>query len=500
MLVVQINDDAIDEVDEIAVITLDSPVNGLLGSNSSHSLTILDNDAPPEISFLVPTQVVSEEVGTFTTTLTLSEVSGKVITVPYTLSGTTTSGDYTIHDPSPLTIPPGASSVDIAMDIHEGDGLEEDETLVITLGTPVHANLGSPSAQTIIITESSTEPTVNFASASTNLVEGDLVIDIYVQLSNAWSLPVVVPFSATGSAQSGIDQDYMMSASPLVIPVGWTQGTIQVLIYDDLLDESTENILISLGTIENGLPGTQTTHQVNIQDNDDPPQVYFASPGISVMEYFGTKTVTVELNKPSLSDVTVQLNLSGSATLNSDYTISTSSLIIPAGDMNGTFGISVINDTDYEPDESVYVTLGSPVNATLGDPVIYQLLIEDDDLAPCEVGSHLLTIGSDSISLSMVNEGQDVTFTGGTITWVDAGGNKPRLISVVFAGTQVFSGDEKPTAFTYSASEGFLSLDTEVIIYQFNGPLGAGLHSLVSNFQNQVDSTPCSLTETFTVH
>jgi hypothetical protein len=332
------------------------------------------------------------------------------------------------------------------------------------------------------------------------VVEGDLVLDLMVRLSNAWSVPVVVPFSASGSAQSGIDQDYMMSASPLIIPVGWTQGTIQVLLNDDLLDESTETVLISFGTIENGLPGTQTSHLVTILDNDDPPQVYFSSAGMSVMEYYGTKTVSVELNKPSLSDVTVQLNLSGSAVLNTDYTISTSSLLIPVGDMSGTFEISVINDTDYEPDENVYVTLSSPVNAVLGSPAVYTLVIEDDDLAPCEVGSHLLTIGSDSISLSMVNEGQDVLFTGGSITWVDSGGNKPRLSSVDFAGTQVFSGSEKPTYFTYAASEGFLSLDTQVITYQFNNSLGAGTHSLVSYFQNPLDSTTCSLTETFTAY
>jgi Flp pilus assembly protein TadG len=500
MLVVDILDDPYDEVDEIALISLTSPVNGLLGSKSSHSLTIIDDDAPPQLSFFVDKQVVSEEIGLFTTTLTLSELSGKTITLPYTLSGTTTSGDYTIHDPSPLVIPPGTGSVDIQMDIHEGDGLEEDETLIISLGTPQFAVLGSPSEQTIIITESSTEPTINFASASTSLVEGDQVINLYVQLSNAWISPVYVSFSATGTAQQGLGQDYLMSTSPLEIPVGWTQGLIQVLIQDDVLDEPIEDILISLDAAVNGLLGTTTTHQITIKDNDVPPKASFSSMGQSVTEYYGAVSIAVELDKPSLYDVAIPLYLSGSAILNSDYTISTQNLIIPAGALKGTFQISVVDDLLYDPGEVVLVTLGTPTNADLGTPKTFTLAIEDDELSPCEVGSHLLTIGSDSFSLSMVNEGQAVLFTGGSVTWVDSGGNNPRLVSIDFAGTEVFSGDEKPTYFSYPTAVNFASLDTQVLIIQFDDLLGAGTHTLVSNFHNLLDGTTCSLTETFTVY
>jgi hypothetical protein len=341
---------------------------------------------------------------------------------------------------------------------------------------------------------------VNLASASTSLIEGDQVLNLYVQLSNAWSSPVQVSFSASGTAQYGLNQDYLMSTSPLVIPVGWTQGMIQVLIQDDILDEPVEDILISLDSVVNGLLGTSTTHQITIQDNDDPPQVYFSSAGKSVTEYYGTVTVAVELNKPSLYDVTIPLSFSGTAALASDYTVSTSSLLIPAGDLSGTFQISVVDDTLYDPDERVVVTLGSPTNADLGSPITYTLLIEDDELPPCDVGSHLLTVGPDAISLSMVNEGLDVLFMGGMINWVDAGGNKPYLTSITFAGTEVFTGGEKPTSFSYSAVVGFVSLDTQVITYQFDNLLGAGTHSLISYFQNPVDGTSCSLTETFTIH
>ena len=500
MLTLQINDDLIDEEDEVGVITLDSPVNGLIGSNSSHALTIIDDDDPPQVSFYVANQVVSEEIGKFVTTITLSDISGKTIVVPYTISGTTIPADYVIHDPSPLTILPGASSVDIEMDILEGDGMEPDETLILTLGDPTNASLGSPAEQTIVITESSTQPTAAFSKASQTVVEGDVVVNLDVQLSNAWSAPVRIHFSASGTALQGVSDDYMVSVSPLEIPVGWTQGTIQVLVHEDDIDEDTENILVSMGTIENGLPGSQTTSQVQILDDDSPPKIYFSVGSKTALETAGTVTVALEMDKSSVHDVSVPLLLSGSASLNTDYSISAAKVVIPAGSTSGSFQITIIDDAVYDPGEKAVVSIGTPINAEVGSPAAFTLLIEDNEISHCKVGAHLLTIGTDSFGLSMVNEGEDLVYTGGSVTWTEAASNQPRLLSVDFAGAEIFSGSVKPPSFGYTGSEAFSSLDTQSVSFQFDGQLGTGTHVIYSTFQNTADGSTCSLTETFTVH
>jgi hypothetical protein len=500
MVMLTINDDDIDEEDETAVLSLTSPVNGVIGSQPTHTLTIIDDDLPPQVSFNLPTQVVSEEIGVFTTSLFLSEVSGKTITVPYTISGTTIPQDYNIHNPSPLTIAPGAASVDITMDILEGDGYEVDETLILTLGTPQNATVGVYGLQTIIITESSYQPTVTFAKSSQSLVEGERNLMIEVQLSNAWSAPVVVPFSLSGSATQGSGTDYTISPSPLVIPVGWTQGSIQLAVHDDDIDEDSEDIRISMGTIENGTLGAVTVHQVLILDNDSPPEVFVSSSNRTVDEDNGLVTVNLSLSSPSVNDVTVPLNLSGTAVQGTDYSISPTTVVIPAGATSGSFHITPIDDTQFESTESVIVGLGYPTNAELGTPASYTLVIEDNDLPPCKVGSYLLTVGADSITLSMVNEGESVIFTGGSISWPESSSNQPRLVQVSFSGSMVFSGSVKPTSHTYTAWEDYYTLSTESISWDFDGPLGTGQHILVSNFQNPVNGATCSLTETFTKH
>ncbi len=500
MLMGTINNDVMDEEDETAVISLVSPTNALLGSIPVHTMTIVDDDDPPLISFFTPNQVVSEEIGVFTTSITLSEVSGKDISVEYTTSGTTIPADYIIHNLSPLVIPAGSTTADINMSILEGDGWEVDETLILSLGSPVNASLGSPAVQTIVITEQSNEPDVFFAVSNQSVVEGNSLLEVAIQLSNAWSDDVVIPFSLSGTADSGALQDYVISSSPMVIPVGWTQGIIQVQILDDDTDENDEYFRITLGEIINGNPGSSTTHTINIIDDDSPPVVNFAGSYHKVAEDVGTVSGSVSLSSLSVDDITVPLILSGSADQGDDYTISTTNLVIPAGSSGGNFVISIIDDPDYDPDERIVVDLGQPTNAELGSGTRLIVDIDDNELPACKVGSHLLTVGSDSITLSVVNEGETVFFTGGALTWPEASSNNPRLIEVDFSSSVVFSGNIKPTYHSYFAWEEFSSLGTESISYQFDGAIGSGDYILVSNFQNQENGTTCTLVETYTKH
>ena len=500
MLTITIFDDLIDEFDELAAFGIGSLSNGVLGDIPMHMMTIVDNDDPPDVMFFSPAVVVSEEIGTFTTLLTLSEVSDKTVVVPYTISGTTIPADYLIHDPSPLIFPPGVQTIGINMDILEGDGWEEDETLILTLDTPQDAGIGTPGEQTIVITESSSEPFVNFASTSQEVTEGDRVVDVYVQMSNAWSSDVAIQFTLSGGATQGAGLDYEISESSLTIPVGYSQGAFQVQIHDDDLDEPDEDIVISMDAIINGFISTPSTHTINIVDDDSAPAVNFSSTLTNILESGGQFAISVGLDSPATQDVSVPLILSGSATNGADYTISTTNLIIPAGSTSSSFTITLQEDTLFESDETIYIDLGEPINAVLGTATRYTVNVEDNDLPICEVGTHMLTVGTDSLNWSITNEGEALIFTGGSVTWIDAGGNKPKLTEVRFSGSTVFSGSEKPTYLPYFAWKPFAQLDTTNVLFNFDNSLGVGTHILVAEFQNAGDGTVCSVTESFQIH
>ncbi len=497
LLTITIHNDLIDEDDEIAVLGLGSPINALLGAIPIHTMTIVDDDDPPEVAFFTSGQVVSEEIGTFTTSLTLTEESAKTISVPYTISGTTIPADYVIHYPSPLIFPPGTKTVDINMSILEGDGWEVDETLILTLQTSNNAVVGSPGAQTIIITESSPVPSVYYESSSQSIVEGDLILDVLVQMSNAWSEDVIVPFTLSGNAAAGSGDDYQVSASPLVIPVGYTQGSIQVQINEDILDEDDEQIIITMGNVVEGIKSSPSIHTIQIVDNDSPPEVNFSGSHVDSMENSGSISVSVNLSLLSVHDVSIPLALSGSASQGADYSISTSPLVIPAGNNSGSILISLVDDSLFDPDENIVIDLGVPTNANLGTATQFTVDIEDDEIPYCEVGTHLLTVGTDSLGWSITNEGEELFFTGGSITWPASIPNQPRILEIQFSGSPVFSGGEKPPSYSYFAWEGFSSLDTTTMAFSFDGQLGLGDHVLVANFQNANNGTTCNLIETY---
>ena len=220
----------------------------------------------------------------------------------------------------------------------------------------------------------------------------------------------------------------------------------------------------------------------------------------NILESGGEFSITVDLDSAATQDVSVPLVLTGSATNGTDYIISTTTLIIPAGSTSNTFNINIQDDVLFESDEVIYIDLGEPTNAVLGSATRYTVNVEDNDLPVCEVGTHMLTVGPNSLNWSLTNEGEALIFTGGSVSWIDAGGNKPKLTEIRFSGSVVFSGREKPTSLSYSAWKPFVQLGTTNLLVNFDGTLGVGSHALVGQFQNASDGTTCSLTESFQTH
>jgi len=84
--------------------------------------------------------------------------------VPFTVSGTATQGsgkDYTIHA-SPEIIPAGSTSADIVITVID-DTIpgEDNETVIITLGTPTNGQLGAQPVHTAAIKDNDLCPTLS---------------------------------------------------------------------------------------------------------------------------------------------------------------------------------------------------------------------------------------------------------------------------------------------------------------------------------------------------
>lgn len=110
-------------------------------------------------------------------------------------------------------------------------------------------------------------PSATFAASTFNVNEGAGVA-VQITLSSAAPGNVVIPFTITGTASSGLD--YTTAASPLTIPYGATSGSIFIAAVDDVGDEPDESLLITMGTPTHATLGATTSATVVIADMDVP--------------------------------------------------------------------------------------------------------------------------------------------------------------------------------------------------------------------------------------
>ena len=400
-----IADDSLDEVNETIILTLSSPNNATLGSDSVHTYTINDNDNEPVVDFETTSSSGAESVSSKVITVDLSAASGQNVTVNYVVTGTATGSgtDYTLANGT-LTINAGSTSGTITIAGIRDDGtdpVEANETVILTLSSPSNATLGSDDVHTFTILEPlAASRTIAFVDATSSGAESVSSKVITIQLSATSASNTTINYAVSGTA-SGSGTDFTLANGTATIAAGATSTTITVAgIVDDALDEVNETIIVTLSNPSNANPGTILVHTYTITDNDSPPVVDFNTTSSSDAESASSKAITVDLSAASGQNVTVNYAITGTATgSGTDYTLANGTLTILAGATTGTINISsIIDDSLDEANETVIVTLSSPSNATLGSDDVHTYTITDNDSAPVVDFNATSSSGAESAS------------------------------------------------------------------------------------------------------
>lgn len=127
--VISVLADTTDEFDEdiVTALTVQPTYNVTLGTVTTNTLTIADDDNPPTASLTTASQTVNEgNSGTtpYEYVVTLSAASQKPITIPLVITGNALDpGDYTITG-NPVTIAPGLSTGAVTVNV-VGDTVKE---------------------------------------------------------------------------------------------------------------------------------------------------------------------------------------------------------------------------------------------------------------------------------------------------------------------------------------------------------------------------------------
>jgi hypothetical protein len=108
----------------------------------------------PVVRLTTAELTVPESQGTVTLTVELTATAGVPVTVPYTVVGTADGGgvDHDLADGN-FYLPAGRLTDDVTFQVADDVEVEGDETVVVTLGAPQNATLGTPSEQTITIVD-----------------------------------------------------------------------------------------------------------------------------------------------------------------------------------------------------------------------------------------------------------------------------------------------------------------------------------------------------------
>jgi hypothetical protein len=356
---------------------------------ATQTVSITDNETTaPSVSLTdSTTKTVSEGVGNYVFSVTLSAASGvaTVVTVN-TTNGTATSGsDYTAVSAGTITIPAGSTTGTINIPITDDTDYEGStaENFTVTISGPT---ITGGATQTVSITDNDTAPTLSLSATTYSGAEGN-TITVTINKTGASlvasTVNLATAITGTGVTHAISGTDYTAVNQSVNIPAsaGNSTVTFDLSTIQDTLYENSETFTVSISSPTNATLTGTTSATVTITNDDTAPTASLtAGTTNSVGEGAGNYVFSVSLNAASGVDTVITVNTTaGTATAGgTDFgTLTNATITIPAGSTTGTINIPITDDATYEGNETFTVTISGP---TITGGATQTVTINDNDL------------------------------------------------------------------------------------------------------------------------
>ena len=364
-----------------------STTHGGTSIGAQQRVVIADDDAA-DWTVTSTEDSIGEASGVSTVTVS---TGGAVFTADRTIElspgGTATfDKDYTIGTTT-LTLTAGSSSVSTDVTAVPDNIFDGDETVRIlpTVLSP-DFEINPPVIITIEDDDNAPELSVGLqGSANINENGGRVRVVISTGAGSTFVDDQTISLELGGTATS--NDDYTIGSTTLTLPAGeglnGASTDTSVRGVPDIIFEGDETLTVS--ALRGGVAiGTQT---ITIADDDQQPVLALNVTSVSIDEGGGTSTVRVETGSGStfVDDQTIMLELSGSATLNDDYTIGPTTLTLPAGRGSNpsrvTTTVTAVDDDIFEGTTNEQITIsGMHGGASFG--ATRAITIVENELAP----------------------------------------------------------------------------------------------------------------------
>ena len=360
---------------------LSNPSAGLLAPETA--IGIINDVAPSKLAVSDPG---ADEGEPLNFVVSLDEASTAVVTVDYTTADGTAKladGDYTPASGS-LTFAPGVTALTVPVATLLDFAVEQDETVQLVLSAPGNASIvderGTGTIRDL--------PPVQVRVSDVSEVEGEplrFVVSVNPPIDRHVTVDYATVAGPPGSETSAVPGvDYTHREGTLTVFAGESTTTLEVPTIEDVLDEAHETFSLRLSNPTNAALADNRA-EGTILDDDRRPELSVRN--AEAAEDAGPMVFEAVLSEASARPVTVlYYTADGTAGEPGDYTETTGTLEIAAGDTSATVRVPLVDDSDDEDPETFLLHLHSPTNAGLGDAVAAGRILDDDGLPSMLVG------------------------------------------------------------------------------------------------------------------
>jgi ribosomal protein L35AE/L33A len=368
------------------------------------------------LQFSSATYSANENAGSVDITVTRSGGTSGALSVDYatTTDGTATGGqDYTAVSGT-LDFAEGESSQQFSIPLLDDAVFEGDETVELLLtGTDV----GVLNSATLTLVENDTLPvgSVEFSGSSYRVNEDAGTLTVTIQRADGSEGSGSVDYTVSDGTATG-DNDYTAISGSLTFIDGQVSSTFDIAITDDSLQEGAESIILNLSNPVSLMLGDRDVAEVTIIDNEATPamgSIQFSGSAYRAAEDGSVIALPVVRISGSMGAVSVVCTASDSSAIaGNDYTATQNTVSFADGEVLQNCLIPILDDSSYENEENLTVTLSSPTNgAVLGTTSSAVVTIEDNDPVPAagslqfDLTSYQQTEGGASANITLSRSG-----------------------------------------------------------------------------------------------
>jgi hypothetical protein len=359
-ITVPIIDDTVVDGSRSFTVVLSSPAGATLGSPSTTTVTITNNDAAGSFKFGATSYSVTEG-GTVKARIQRTLGAGMAlasgVTVTYSVLGSsmaTNSADYTIAGGGTLTFAAGQSFRDVTISALDDTLTEGPETIQLML---VSSNIGSiilPKTTTVTIADV-VPSRIQFATSAMSVPESAGTVKVVVTRTGSLAGAVFVPLGYGGTGIAGVD--YATPPGGITFGPGQASRSLPITVLNDRHPDGSRTLVITLGT-PGGTTVLGTPRSMTLTIGDDEATIQFTG------RYRGNFPEVRRTGNLSRTSTVHYKSTGGTATSGLDFVPLDGILTFPRDSSLQYIPLVIRNDNIAEGTETMSITLSNPQPST----------------------------------------------------------------------------------------------------------------------------------------